>query len=189
MTSINIGPEIIKMEELPVLLPRVTLFPELEYFSVKAAVRRPVLEAQRKVPVITFRTEVVETRGLGELNVPQIKAERKTIEQNTTRHSSTASFVANPVLRLETGIDWESSRFECKECFATFYNINNYNNHEMLHRDVVVVAHGEDHCLKWDGYSNSRGFCKNKMADSVPETVCRELVKLILDNVISFSKK
>ena len=35
-------------------MPRATLYPEVDYVSLQAVVRRPVIESQLKVPVMSF---------------------------------------------------------------------------------------------------------------------------------------
>ena len=180
--------EVTKLEELPALLPRVTLFPEVDDISVEATVRRPVFEAELKVPVITFRTEVVETKGLGEFNIPEVRTGWKTTEQKPAWHSPSSSFVAKPVLRVETGFGCESKGFECNKCFAIFNNINNFKNHVMLHLDVVVVSPGDKQELQWRGFNTDIRLCKKRNSELVSEIMCIDLVKGLVENAMNLSK-
>ena len=175
-----------RAEEFPALVPRATLFPEVDRVGVEAVVRRPVLETGLKVPVISFRTEILETRGLGEFGIPEVRTPRKTTEPQSARYSAKLSFVSRPELPTETGLGEDEELFQCAECWSVFDNVNNYHAHVGLHRQPVVQgpAGREGGLLRWGGYTNNR-FClpaakRNRFS---AETACRELVDQILDSI------
>jgi len=188
----------VRAEEFPTLLPRVTLFPEVDDYNVETNIRRPTFESDRKIPVITFTDHIVLNRGVGNLRVPEISFPKAQYASALSRHSSKVSYVTNPVLSLKIGSGCDCEIFECPQCDAMFDNYNNYHSHKMQHQEIVVhaPAAGVSAQLRWSGYTNHRDHINQTINDqseptqlnqSEADAICRGLVKQIISKVLDGS--
>ena len=198
----------VRAEDLPTLLPRVTLFPEVDDYHVESLIRRPTLEADRKIPVITFDNEIVLNRGVGCLRVPQICLPRPEPQQaagaTRLRFASKAAGLVKPVLGKTACLppDCDGEIFECGACDALFENYNNLRSHAILHREIVVHAPATTDTItaaevpagvnprrppKWSGWRNPRKVMTKPSEiqhnNSVSTDLCRDIIDHILKNI------
>jgi len=189
----------VRAEEYPTLLPRVTLFPEVDDYNVESNIRRPTLESDRKIPVITFTDHIVLNRGVGNLRVPEITFAKTKPATPLSRHNSKVSYVTRPELNLKLGAAGRDGEiFECPRCCSLFDNFNNYQSHRMQHTEIAVHAPGGDTAQpRWSGFTNHRRRRLDPMNRTIQDqslpnqseakSICRGIVKQIINKVLGDS--
>ena len=170
-TTLAALPPVERAEECPALLPRATLYPEVDYVSLQAVVRRPVIESQLKVPVMSFTATTLQTRGLllhgdgDRLGVPEVHTSARravSAEPGGRRHVAKAWAISAPGLpRPRHDMEPENQEgFECTECPAEFENYNNFTAHVAMCRHAPPIqgpaASQRAETVRWGGYVSNR---------------------------------